>query len=268
MLVLEIWICVVLVVLVASIVTKEPKLVTSMKPLLKALKTGHTVIVGQTQYGKTTAALTLFLEPVFDQRRNPVHIFVDTKHDNSMLPFGAVARDLDEFRFLMTMRASHIIYRPPGDDTRKEDLTKLIDFMFSLKGDRPSRKGHTNRPMLIFIDEIQLYSAKQANHKGLQRLATTGLGKEIIMVALGQRIQNINSQVYSQCNNTLAFYMRENKSYLESQRLEELEAYLPWLQTHKWHFAYLIAGDDHLRFHAPLPLPKKKSDTLADIIRR
>ena len=44
---------------------QEPKLVTSMKPLLKALKTGHTVIVGQTQYGKTTAALSLFLEPVF-----------------------------------------------------------------------------------------------------------------------------------------------------------------------------------------------------------
>jgi len=92
---------------------QEPKLVTSMKPLIKALKTGHTVIVGQTQYGKTTAALSLFLEPVFDQRKNPVHIFVDTKHDNSILPFGAVARTLEEFRFHMTMRASHIIYRPP-----------------------------------------------------------------------------------------------------------------------------------------------------------
>jgi len=247
---------------------QEPKLVTSMKPLIKALKTGHTVIVGQTQYGKTTAALSLFLEPVFDQRKNPVHIFVDTKHDNSILPFGAVARTLEEFRFHMTMRASHIIYRPPGDDGRKEALTNLIDFLFSLKSDTPPRRGHANRPVLLFIDEIQLYSAKQANHKGLQRLATTGLGKQIIMVALGQRIQNINSQVYSQCNNTFAFYMRERRSYLEGQGLEELEAYLPWLNTHKWHFAYLIAGDDVLRFHAPLPLPKRKSATIADILER
>lgn len=247
---------------------QDPPLVKSMKPLTKALKTGHTVIVGQTQYGKTTAALTLFLQPIFDQRKKPVHIFVDTKHDNSILPFGAVARDLSELRFHIMMRASHIVYRPPGDDSRKQALTQMIDFLFSLKGDTPSRKGHQNRPMLVFIDEIQLYSAKQANHKGLQRLATTGLGKEIIMVALGQRIQNINSQVYSQCNNTIVFYMRENKSYLDSQRLEELERYLEWLKINKYHFAYLIAGDDQLRFHAPLPLPRRASSTISDILGR
>jgi len=247
---------------------QEPKLVTSVKPLTKAIKTGHTVIVGQTQYGKTTAALYLFLQPIFDQRKRPLHIFVDTKHDNSMLPFGVVARDMSEFRYYVMMKVSHIIFRPPGDDSRKEALTTMIDFLFSLKSDRPSRKGHQNRPILLFIDEIQLYSAKQANHKGLQRLATTGLGKDIIMVALGQRIQNINSQVYSQCNNTLAFFMRENKTYLDSQRLEELDAYLPWLQSHKYHFAYLIAGDDHLRFHSPLPLPKKPGQTLNDIMGR
>jgi len=243
------------------------KLVTSIKPLTKAMRTGHTVIVGQTQYGKTTAALTLFLAPIFDQRRHPVHIFVDTKHDNSILPHGVVARNLSEFKFHMMMKASHIIFRPPGDDGRKKELTRLIDFLFSLKSDRPIRKGHPNRPMMLFIDEIQLYSAKQANHSGLQRLATTGLGKDIIMVALGQRIQNINSQVYSQCNNTICFFMRENKSYLESQRLEEIEAYLPWLRDNKYHFAYLIAGDDQLRFHAPLPLPRKDA-TLSDILGR
>ena len=246
---------------------ENPPLIRSIKPLTKALSTGHTVIVGQTQYGKTTAALTLFLQPIFDLRKKPVHIFVDTKHDNSMLSHGVVARNLSELRFHVMMKASHIIYRPPGDDSRKEALTKMIDFLFSLKSDKPVRKGHSNRPMLVFIDEIQLYSAKQANHSGLQRLATTGLGKNIIMVALGQRIQNINSQVYSQCNNTICFFMRENRSYLESQRLEEIEKYLPWLRDNKYHFAYLIAGDDRLRFHTPLPLPSKDA-TLSDILGR
>tara|TARA_Y100001963_G_scaffold155381_1_gene246365 strand:+ start:169 stop:948 length:780 start_codon:yes stop_codon:yes gene_type:complete len=246
---------------------QPPSLVTSIKPLRKALKSGHTLIVGQTQYGKTTAALTLFLEPIFDLRRKPVHIFVDTKHDNSILPHGVVARDMSELRFHILMKASHIIYRPPGDDGRVEALTQLIDFLFSLKEDKPSRRGHSNRPVLLFIDEIQLYASKQSKHSGLQRIATTGLGKNIVMCALGQRIQDINQQVYSQCNNTICFFMRERKQYLESQRLEELEKYLPWLRDNKYHFAYLIAGDDRLRFHAPLPLPNK-SATLSDILRR
>ena len=245
----------------------EPKLVRSPKPLLSALKSGHTLIVGQTQYGKTTAALFLFLQTIFDRRRKPVHVFVDTKHDNAILPHGVVARNLSEFKFHICMKASHIIYRPPGDDSRTEALTHLIDFLFSLKEDKPSRRGHSNRPVLLFIDEIQLYASKQSKHSGLQRIATTGLGKDIVMVALGQRIQDINQQVYSQCNNTICFFMRERKQYLESQRLEDLERHLPWLRDNKYHFAYLIAGDDKLRFHSPLPLPSKVAG-IRDILTR
>ena len=223
--------------------------------------------MGQTQYGKTTAALTLFLQTIFDRRRKPVHIFVDTKHDSAILPFGVVARNLSEFKFHISMKASHIIYRPPGDDTRTDALTQLINFLFGLKEDKPTRRGHSNRPIVLFIDEIQLYASKQSKHQGLQRIATTGLGKDIILVALGQRFQDINQQVYSQCSNSICFFMRERKAYLESQRLEELEQYLPWLRDNKYHFAYLIAGDDQLRFHTPLDMPSKAS-SIADILTR
>jgi hypothetical protein len=46
-----------------------------------------------------------------------------------------------------------------------------------------------------------------------------------------------------------------------------LEQYLPWLRDNKYHFAYLIAGDDKLRFHTPLDMPSKVA-SITDILSR
>ena len=43
-----------------------------MNPIRLGIKEGHLVITGQTKYGKTTAALTLFRdETIFDNRKRP-----------------------------------------------------------------------------------------------------------------------------------------------------------------------------------------------------
>ena len=230
-------------------------IVTSLTPIRKALSKGHTIIGGQTQYGKSTAALAMFYWPIFDERTNPLHLFIDTKHDDSIPKHGVLVRNMSELRLQISMKTKRVVYRPPGDDARVDELTKIIDYLFRLKDDNPPKKGHRNRPIIIFIDEIQLYAGNQSKHSGLQRLATTGLGKKIIMVAIGQRIQDINKQVYSQCNNTICFFMRERREYLRSQGIEELADVSDWLRENPYHFAYLFAGDDRLRIHAPLPLP-------------
>lgn len=230
-------------------------IVQSLVPIRKALSKGHTVIAGQTQYGKTTAALTMFYWDIFDGRTNPLHIFIDTKHDDAIPKHGVMVRNMSELRLQISMKTKRVIYRPPGDDRRAAELTKIIDYLFRLKDDSPPKKGHRNRPIVIFIDEIQLYAGNQSKHSGLQRLATTGLGKKIIMVALGQRIQDMNKQMYSQCNNTICFFMKERREYLRTQGIEEIADVTNWLRDHPYHFAYLFAGDDRLRIHNPLPLP-------------
>ena len=224
-------------------------------PIRQALSKGHTVIAGQTQYGKTTAALAMFYWDIFDKRTNPLHLFIDTKHDDAIPKHGVMVKNMSELRLQISMKTKRVIYRPPGDEGRVAELTKIIDYLFRLKDDNPPKKGHRNRPIIIFIDEIQLYAGNQSKHSGLQRLATTGLGKKVIMVALGQRIQDMNKQMYSQCNNTICFFMRERREYLRTQGMEEIADVAIWLRDHPYYFAYLFAGDDQLRIHNPLPLP-------------
>ena len=65
-------------------------IITSEEPLFKALSKGHTVIAGQTQYGKTTAAMRLFTCGFLDNRTNPCYIFVDTKHDDAVVKYGVI----------------------------------------------------------------------------------------------------------------------------------------------------------------------------------
>jgi hypothetical protein len=230
-------------------------IIQSLVPIRQALSKGHTVIAGQTQYGKTTAALAMFYWDIFDKRTNPLHLFIDTKHDDAIPKHGVMVKNMSELRLQISMKTKRVIYRPPGDEGRVAELTKIIDYLFRLKDDNPPKKGHRNRPIIIFIDEIQLYAGNQSKHSGLQRLATTGLGKKVIMVALGQRIQDMNKQMYSQCNNTICFFMRERREYLRTQGMEEIADVAIWLRDHPYYFAYLFAGDDQLRIHNPLPLP-------------
>jgi len=226
----------------------------SLTKITKAVGKGHTVLVGQTQYGKTTAAMWIFTSD-FLAGKDPFYIFIDTKHDDAVLPYGAMARTIDELRAHIIFKTKRIIYRPPGDDAKKEALTEIINLLFSLKADSPTLRGHKKRKVAIFIDEIQLYAGNQGKHSGLQRLSTTGLGKDIIMFAIGQRIQDINKQVYSQCNNTIMFFMREREDYLRNQGLGAYSNIREWLRNNKYYFAYLFAGDDVMRLHTPLPLP-------------
>ena len=56
-----------------------PTPVKTLKPLQDGIREGHVVLLGMTKYGKTTLARHLFLtDDLFDRRKNPVSIFLDT----------------------------------------------------------------------------------------------------------------------------------------------------------------------------------------------
>ena len=102
-----------------------------MNPIRLGIKEGHLVITGQTKYGKTTAALTLFRdETIFDNRKRPVSIFVDTKHDDSLLPHGFLAKSISDLQYHIDNKDKRIIYRPPGDAGRKQHLTDIVQLLF------------------------------------------------------------------------------------------------------------------------------------------
>jgi len=85
--------------------------VQSVTPIRKAISKGHTIICGQTQYGKTTAALTMFYWDIFDSRTNPLHIFIDTKHDDAIPKHGVVVNNMSELRLQISMKTRRVIYR-------------------------------------------------------------------------------------------------------------------------------------------------------------
>jgi len=101
------------------------------------------------------------------------------------------------------------------------------------------------------IDEVQLYARKQEKNEGLERLSTTGAGKSIHGVFLGQRLQDIHEQTLSQCNTTIVFYMREKAEYLRSRGLDSLVSWMPWLRDNRYFFA--LDHDSKWTVHEPVP---------------
>tara|TARA_B100000085_G_scaffold264418_1_gene271355 strand:- start:774 stop:1472 length:699 start_codon:yes stop_codon:yes gene_type:complete len=226
-----------------------------MNPIRLGIKEGHLVMSGQTKYGKTTAALTLFRdETIFDNRKRPVSIFVDTKHDDSLLPHGFLAKSISDLQYHIDNKDKRIIYRPPGDASRKQHLTDIVQLLFRYR----ELASHKTTPFVVFVDEVQLYAAKMGYHEGLERLATTGAGKDIHGVFLAQRLQDIHQQTLSQCNTSMVFFMRDRPDYLKSQNMTELIEWMPWLKANRYYFAFQADGDWQL--HSPVPLPNKRVD--------
>jgi hypothetical protein len=222
---------------------------TRMTDVHKAVGEGHTIVCGQTKYGKTTFAIHLLHQTIFDGRANPTYIFIDTKHDDTLLGNGFLVNNILDLRYHIDNKAARIIYRPPGTNERKKHLTDIVNTLFHYK----ELASHKRTPFLLFIDELQLYAAKMANHEGLERLSTTGAGKGILGVFLAQRMQDIHEQTLSQCNNTILFYMRERPDYLRSRALSELIPWLAWLKENRWHFAYQTSENNDWQIHAPVP---------------
>lgn len=230
-------------------------IVKSMKPIREGIRDGHLVISGMTKYGKTTAAITLFKdETIFDQRKKPVSIFVDTKHDDALLPHGFLVNNVADLQYHIDNKDKRIIYRPPGDSGKKQHLTDIIQLLFRYR----ESKSHKNTPFVIYVDEVQLYVAKQGYHEGLERLATTGAGKDIHGVFLAQRLQDIHQQTLSQCNTAMAFFMKNRPEYLKSQGMTELIDWMPWLMENRYYFAF--QNNATWELHAPVPLPSKGSN--------
>jgi hypothetical protein len=225
-----------------------------MKPILEGVRKGHLIVCGMTRYGKTTFALWLFLlDDLFDRRKNSTVIFVDTKHDDTLLAHGmlidegTLADSIGELRFHLDMKAKHIIYRPPGTYERGKHLTALINTLFEYR-EKPKHRGC---PYGVFIDEVHMYSSKSGRQEGLERLSTTGAGKDIHAVIIGQRLQDIHEQTLSQCNTRVVFFMQERPEYLRSRVMTDLISWMGWLKDHPYYFAFQTSADWHL--HVPVP---------------
>ena len=116
------------------------------------------------------------------------------------------------------MKVKRVIYRPPGTSERSRHLTEIINLLFEMREKRRYKKC----PYALFVDEVQLYAAKGGKHEGLERLSTTGAGKDIHGIIIGQRLQDIHEQTLSQCNSRMVFFMQERPEYLRSRMMTEL----------------------------------------------
>lgn len=225
-----------------------PRPVTTLKPLMDGIRDGHMVLLGMTKYGKTTLARHLFLkDDLFDRRKNPVCIFLDTKHDDKLLDAGYYADTLVELAYLIDNKYPRIVYRPPGTSERKTVLSDIIKMVFQYR----SQSTHKSVPFALFIDELQLYAGKQEKHEGLEMLSTTGAGKDIHGIFMAQRMQDIHEQSLSQCDTTVCFFMKEQVSYLKKRGLEEISEWLPFLKQNPYFFAFERVGTWQL--HEPIP---------------
>jgi hypothetical protein len=225
-----------------------PKPVKTLKPLIEGIRNGHLVLLGMTKYGKTTLAKHLLMQSdLFDKRKNPVGIILDTKHDDSLLECGYFCDTLTELAYHIDMKAPRIVFRPPGTSARKNVLTEIIQMVFHYR----SLKSHANVPFAIFIDELQLYAGKQEKHEGLEMLSTTGAGKDIHGIFMAQRMQDIHEQSLSQCDTMVCFFMKEQSSYLKRRGMDELIDWLRFLKLNPFFFAFETRGVWQL--HEPVP---------------
>lgn len=230
-----------------------PTPVKTLSPLVDGIRDGHVVLLGMTKYGKTTLARHLLLQPdLFDRRKNPVCIFMDTKHDDKLLDCGYFADTLTELAYHIDQKAPRILFRPPGTSERKPVLTEIIKMVFHYR----SLRSHSNVPFAIFIDELQLYAGKQEKHEGLEMLSTTGAGKDIHGVFMAQRMQDIHEQSLSQCDMKICFYMSEQASYLKRRGMPELNDWLRFLKENPYFFAFETRGKWQL--HEPVPFDDGK----------
>ena len=235
-----------------------PTPVRGMAEIVRGIRKGHLVITGQTQYGKTTGALYFFLnEKLFDGRSNPTHIFLDTKHDDNILPHGFLAQNKEDLEFHLENSAKRIVYRVPKITIPelKRHLNDIVNTLFMFREEK-KRKS----PYLLFIDEVQMYAKKQEGHDGLLRLSTTGAGKKIYAVILGQRLQDIHEQTLSQCNLRMTYFMQEDPAYLKRRGMSDLVSWMPWLKANRYYFAYDTGAESGWRLHTPVPLPPKPID--------
>ncbi len=233
------------------------KLINTMEPLFDGIRSGHLVICGQTRYGKSTAALQFFLnDKLFDGRKWATHIFIDTKHDDELLQHGFFAKTIKDLDFYLNMKAKRVIYRPPGTSDRSRHLTDIINLLFEKRG----KRRYKNCPYAVFIDEVQLYSSKGGKHEGLERLSTTGAGKQIHAIVIGQRLQDIHEQTLSQCNSRMVFFMQERPEYLRSRLMTDLIDWMDWLKENPYYFAFQTLASVDWQLHTPVPLPAKPID--------
>lgn len=233
------------------------RLIKRMDALIDGIRSGHLVICGQTRYGKSTAAMWFFLNTnLFDGRKAATHIFFDTKHDDDILQHGFVARSVEDLAYYLSLKPKRIIYRPPGTTEREIHLTKVVNLLFSNK-EKSRYKGCV---YALFIDEVQLYARKGSRHEGLERLSTTGAGKGIHGIVIGQRLQDIHEQTLSQCNSRMVFFMQERPEYLKSRLMTELVDWMDWLKENPYYFAFQTLASVDWQLHAPVPLPAKPID--------
>lgn len=174
----------------------------------------HAVSVGETQSGKTYNSVSLLQE-----NRNTLRIFVNTKHENRYYKnFRFIISSVEEIRFILRdvnehgLNNSYIYcYNPPIKDRGRKKFIKFIDEIFEMK-----RDGRIPVKTILCVDEVRNYKGDAL--KAINNIALMGLGFDLILYSVSQRIQHFptdireNTDIFmiNQCPNTQLEFMVVN----------------------------------------------------------
>jgi len=151
----------------------------------------HAVILGYTQSGKTTTALTLL-----SSHKNYIKIFVNTKRENKVRKyFHFLILDADAMKevyedYPRSTKYMYLIEPDVTDRSATDQIAKIFDVTLQYH-----QKDPTRYKTVIMIDEIQVYQSKFSKNESFARLWTMGLGLGIRAVAIAQRPQMINNDL-------------------------------------------------------------------------
>lgn len=146
----------------------------------------HTLIVGKTQSGKTTFILNL-LKRI--KKTSTRYIFFNSQFDNR---FGVLptCESLEQFKKLLPKYPVINIY------PLYTSLEEISYYVFNLK--LKNRKLLQNIPFVFIVDELHSYLNPWKIGDELKNVITRGLGLNLSLVGITQRLSLINKTIYTQ----------------------------------------------------------------------
>lgn len=214
---------------------------------IESLKNRHSAILGMTRSGKT-----YFTGHVLEmlQEQGAHTIFVDPKHDREYARLGTICHSAIEVYSQLLKKNRAIVFRPSAvRDERNAELDKLVEMMMELQ----RTDGFRRIRRVIAIDEIQLFVGKGSKSRAVEIIWTVGAGIGMMGIALTQRLQNLNEDIWSQSENKVCFKMDERPEYLKSRNLEHYPQEYLMDDMNKYSF-YATTGGGTWKRYKPITI--------------
>jgi len=216
---------------VENIQSNNIKLVSS-KELLDIL-TFHTFLFGKSGSGKTFLANhgfknipytaiffnTLGLREI---RSNGIEV-KSTKHLDQML--------LEDMFF---KKNNKIIISKGFSEDVEDYAVRIMPIIKKIERLQTKKYANgINRPIFIFVDEIQLLDTKEFKKK-IRNIALTGRNFQLFGVFISQRAQIVDKSIMTQCNALIGYLENFDVEYFHRQHID-----LPIIEEHSNKFYFL-----------------------------